>query len=373
MRTGAISLALFAGGLVAPFLGWSMETQIEMSVGSTSNATHISDGTPGVFFKFSPTLSMSSESDSNGFYSLKINGLIRRYGNDNLRSSTYEDSFYSKASIGRYLSEDWEVGTELLFFYRNEKLSAGSIASADLLLHQNFVRPQLQVYLARTQSNWTLELEVGGYLQNDFAPTYDSRGNPYQYSHRQTGVHVLTEYYASDRLDVGMRTGLLRTNYTERVAEYSDGAPALPSIAHPTLSTTAWENEIFLSYREEGYSVRPLLGYRVERDLVFEARNATRLRFGFQSSIALPGQVTISPSISTYRRSFEHFRAEPLASSPDSDLRSDWYRTIALPATYSLSEEWKLLGQYFFTESDSNYPALGYSKHTVEFGFTVKL
>ena len=345
--------------------------EAEISFGSTSNATQLTQPTPGTFAKITPNLSLEWTPSDSFFSSLTVGGTIKRYTDSQVGSLADQTGVSAKSDSTWYLREHWEIGTNLSFNYLKNSIPVVSLQSVSAI-PQQYYEPDARLYTAWIGDNWAFEGGFSGATRRYDTTTFDIQGNVYRNTYNTYKFDGKIGYRFSQNLRLALKSSIERRYYQERMAEFTDGLPVFPGTTNPLLQVLTQEHEVQLKSKVSSISLTTGVSAKYEKDEIFAARDSLQFRLRQKASIPLPLRLSLDPEVSISRQGFFNFRSDPMLDPQASPLRTDWETQISSALSYPLTQLFKVHALYAYNRRISNYSLQNYLEHIFEAGMNVQ-
>ena len=349
---------------------WVFRPEASVTFGYSSNAPLIQSPTSGAFTKLNPSLAIEYAPTDTFLTIGTFNGNLKYYPESSVGGIANEYGGSARVDVIGYVGDNWEIGgkTSIGFLETRSPVVGSTTVESQL---QRYFNPEARVFGALLLDDWTFELGTRFNTRRYTTTTFDIQGNVFKNSYNELEATALVSRRFSKNTKAYLRSSFGRRFYLDRMAEFSDGLPAFIGTELPRLSTQVNKHEAELKYKLFSLDFSSSLGAEFEKDLVFGARDSTKLNLQQKITIRLPYRFSLEPSISLSRQKFSNFRSN-LNDPQNSDLRLDWEQHASLPINFEVTKQMIVQAKYSFNNKNSNYNLQDYTEHLFETGLNVQ-
>lgn len=345
---------------------------VSLTLGSSSNVGKLQNETPGTYGKVSPSLGIEYASSDTVVLTSQLSADLKQYTAQDTKPLG-DESNYEFRNLGIWFPSDtWEIGGDLGAVYTQNSLPIQMSSTQTTALEQKYLEPDMRIYAAWSRNKLSFESGASAKARS-YSTLLEDRGNSYHNDFSQYGVDLKTGYSISGSYKVSLRGSLENRKYSERPADFTDGAASNPATPLPVLEESASEFNLINEYSVGNVKMVSTPGVRFTKDKIFGARDSQTWKFQQKIAVPFSERFNWAPSFTVSQESFSRFRSDPDVDPFGSPIRKDLDLKISSPFKYSLSRTIQIVADYSFTRKDSNYANSSYSEHAVSTGFSVSM
>lgn len=343
---------------------YDLNPSITLTTGASSNVGKLQQETPGAYARLSPTIEFEFSRLENIALTTAFSADLKSYTAPEAKTLGDESKVELRNMGMWFINENWEIGGDLGAQYAENRIAIQLDSSTTTAEVQRFTEPEARIY-----ASWTHErtnVETGIFARNRIYSTdMEDRGNVYRNDFHLYGSDLKLGYEFSEAVKVALKGQFENRIYSEKPADFSDGAPSNISAPLPNLQESSSEISTPFEYRigKARFVTAPAI--RFNKDLIYGARDSQTLKFQQKLNLPVSSKLNWSPSVTMAQESFDRFRSDPQNNPFGSPLRRDVELKFTSPLKYTFSKALQISAEYSFAKRDSNYADSSYIENAV--------
>ncbi len=349
-----------------------LNADVGLVVGTSSNIGKLSTPTSGNYLKISPSVGAEYLLSEVTVLNTALSADLKRFTDGASKNLGNESKAEARFTLIGFLGEQWELGGDLGGIYSAGRVPLQITSTETAALEQRYFEPDSRLYAAWTKGAYSAEAGASGKIRR-YSTITEDRGNTFKNDYTSYGLDLKLKRVFSKAFSLSVKGVLENKTYSERPADFSDGAASPIGASHPFLEESSGEGSLVAEYRVGKLVFVTTPSYRKNKDRIFGARDSGTFRIQEKMTLPISKSLTFSPTASYARESFDHFRADPEANILGGALRTDSEWRVSVPMKYSVTRSISVSAAYDFVQKDSNYAGSSYSDHSVSTGVTVSM
>ena len=350
-----------------------LQSSLGVNFGTSNNVGRLSTQIAGTYSKINPSITYERSFGDTTLINSELSMDFKRYLEKNSAELGDEQSFELTTTALSFLTENLELGGDLVLRQIKNSIPMQMNDADTNAIFQEYIEPDLRVNLMWSlQENIAIEQGLSVVSRKNSEILLD-RGNSFYNDFVATGGDLKLTFELSPYLKVSVKGILEDKRYSEKPADYTDGAASGPVAANPTLYEISNEYLVFLETEVGKVKLVTIPAYRINKDKIYGARDSNTFRIQQKIIMAISRKLSWSATIAMSEEKFTQFRSAPESNPFGGDFRTDTEIKISSPIKYSINEQFQIMAEYVSIRKDSNYANSSYSEQVLSAGINLLL